>query len=428
MPKISQLDQQYVWHPYTQHALEQEPLAVVRGEGSKIYLEDGSSLIDGISSWWVNLHGHAHPHITARLNQQLLELHHVIFAGFTHRPAVELAEKLLHRLPGNQAKIFFSDNGSTAVEVAVKMAVQACLNRGRAARKVVAFSNSYHGDTFGAMSLSARGGFFRPYEEMLLETRFLPAPSNSSGEESAEALEEALCQGDVAAFIFEPLVQGAGGMKFYSADLLNTLLSICRKHAVFTIADEVFTGFGRTGKLFACEYLKESPDIITLSKGISGGTLPLGATSCTEEIFGCFLSDERARMLVHGHSYTANPLACAAALASLELLELEETKKSIVRIAETQNRLRDELAEAPDFTDARVLGTIFACELLQKGESGSYYSSLRDKLYRFFLSRGVLLRPLGNTVYCVPPYCTTEEELLQIHSAIRDAAQALKEL
>ncbi|MCW3119663.1 MAG: bioA [Chitinophagaceae bacterium] len=402
------------------------PLGIVRGEGACLYDENGRKYIDAISSWWVNIHGHAHPYIADKVYDQLKKMEHVIFAGFTHEPAVELAEKLLSILPGNQSKIFYSDNGSTAVEVALKMSLQYWNNQGITKNKILAFEHSYHGDTFGAMSVSGRSGFTKPFAGLLFDVIHIPPPVSGLKEESLSALTTAIAnaENDIAAFIFEPLVLGAGGMLMYEAGELDELIALCRQKNILIIADEVMTGFGRTGKLFASAQLKNKPDIICLSKGITGGTMPLGATSCIEKIFNGFLSDDKAKTFFHGHSYTANPIACAAALASYDLLVNPVCGNNIKKITESHEGFIERNKANLFLKNIRSTGTILAMDFINN-EQISYFNSLRDTLYNFFLSKGIILRPLGNTVYVMPPYCITEEELNAVYGAIETAGNVL---
>jgi adenosylmethionine-8-amino-7-oxononanoate aminotransferase len=306
------------------------PVGIVKGEGAYLIAEDGTRYLDAVSSWWVNLHGHAHPYIAAKVAQQLHTLEHIIFAGFTHEPAVELAERLLKILPSNQSRIFYSDNGSTAVEVAIKMCHQYWANIGKPRKKIVAFRNAYHGDTFGAMAVSGRSAFTAAFETLLFDVEFIDTPTESNITDLKNQL--AILSPEVSSFIYEPLVQGSGGMLMYEATYLDELLACCRAHGIFAIADEVMTGFGRTGRLFASDYLLNQPDIVCLSKGLTGGTMALGVTSCSQQIYDAFLSDDKLKTLFHGHSFTANPVACAASLASMDLTLSDETFRAIDRI------------------------------------------------------------------------------------------------
>jgi adenosylmethionine-8-amino-7-oxononanoate aminotransferase len=418
-------DRNYIWHPYTQMK-NADHICIVKGEGAYLYDETGKKYIDAVSSWWTNLHGHANPHIAEKISQQAKELEHVIFAGFTHPAAIELAERLLKHLPSNQKKIFFSDNGSTAVEVAIKMTIQFWYNLGEKRNKIIAFKNAYHGDTFGAMSAGERGIFTQPFRNLLFEVHFIDAPLPGKETESIQQLMALLndpgVTSGVAAFIFEPLVQGAAGMFMHDPEALNELVAICKDHDVLTIADEVMTGFGRTGKFFASDYLGEQPDIICLSKGLTGGFMPMGITSCTDQLFNAFLSDKDSvvnKTFYHGHSYTANPLGCAAALASLDLMESTFTWENINRIVSSHADFKRTLSLTSVIRNVRQCGTILAIELNTEGPS-SYLASIRDSIYHFFMDRGILIRPLGNIFYLMPPYCTSANDLNHIYHSIEE--------
>ncbi|HYD20976.1 MAG TPA: adenosylmethionine--8-amino-7-oxononanoate transaminase [Flavipsychrobacter sp.] len=423
MSSIRERDSRVIWHPYTPMKLWPEAIGVVRGEGAYLFDEDGNRYIDAISSWWVNLHGHSHPHIARKVGEQAQTLEHSIFAGFTHEPAVELAERLLEILPGEQKKIFYSDNGSTAVEVALKMALQYWENKGRPKKKIVAIEGAYHGDTFGAMSVSGRSMFTQPFDDKLFEVAFISFPEGD-GKESIGELRQLLRDNEVAAFIAEPLIQGTAGMRVYSAYVLNEYYKLCREYETLIIADEVMTGFGRTGKLFACDNVSTAPDMICLSKGLTGGAMPMGVTGCRQHIFDAFYNDDRSKTLYHGHSYTANPLACAAALASMDLLLKEECAESRKRIEQAHAAFADKISGHEKVTEVRQSGTIIAFEL-NTGNSTSYTNEQRDRLYRFFIERNILLRPLGNIIYLLPPYCITNEDLEYIYAAIEELLMTL---
>ncbi|MDB4920414.1 adenosylmethionine--8-amino-7-oxononanoate transaminase [Mucilaginibacter sp.] len=415
-------DLKVIWHPYTQMQTALPPMPIVRGEGVCLFDENGKKYIDAVSSWWVNIHGHAHPYIAQKVSEQLNKLEHVIFAGFTHEGAVELAERLLKLLPINQKKVFYSDNGSTAVEVAIKMCLQYWHNKGEGRTKILAFKNAYHGDTFGAMAVSGRSAFTAAFDSLLFEVEFIDLPT----EENIESLKSQISnlKSNLACFIFEPLVQGAGGMLMYEAVYLNELMAHCRKEAVLMIDDEVFTGFGRTGKSFACDYVAEQPDIMCFSKGLTGGTMALGITTCSQQIYNAFLSDDRLKTLFHGHSFTANPIACAAALASMDLFTEPSTRENIQRIEGLHSQFLEKIRHHPKVKTVRQTGTILAMEW-ETGNDTSYFNSLRDILYRYFLDAGIILRPLGNVIYILPPYCITDVELNYIYNKIE---QALEEI
>lgn len=403
------------------------PIPIVRAKGTLLYSEDGQTYIDAISSWWVNLHGHAHPYIAEKINETLTKIDHVMFAGFTHEGAVSLAERLLPILPGKMARLFYSDNGSTAVEVALKIAIQNFYNRGETKRKkIIAFRNSYHGDTFGAMAVAERSLFTRPFFSYLFDVDFIDTPNEQkSASEILSEFHSLVEEGDVAAFIYEPLVQGAGGMEIYPAEFLDDLLGIAEEHGIIKIADEVMTGFGRTGKLFAHEYLSHEPDIIALSKGITGGVLPLGATATTAEIYNSFFDEDPAKAFYHGHSYTANPVILAAANASLDLVEKPEFMQNVQRIEKQHKAFVEKLKAHPRTKRVRMQGTILAFDI-NTVEENSYLNPVRDKLYPFFLKNGVLLRPLGNVFYILPPVTITDEELEKVYAVIIEGLNLLE--
>jgi adenosylmethionine-8-amino-7-oxononanoate aminotransferase len=399
-----------------------EPIPIVKGEGTLIQDAAGNNYIDAISSWWVTLHGHAHPYIAQKLYEQALKLEQVIFAGFTHEPAVRLAERLLEILPGPFSRVFYSDDGSTATEVAVKMALQHWWNKEEKKRKkVLALTNAYHGDTFGAMSVSDRSVFTLAFREKLFDVVFIEAPSDANPSLRTEIINE-----EIACFIYEPLLQGAGGMRMYDAEGLNQLLKACRTQNIICIADEVMTGFGRTGKLFASEYVAEKPDIICLSKGLTGGTLPLGVTACTDAIYQAFNEEDKLKTFFHGHSFTANPLSCTAALASLDLLLHPDCRQRMALITDMNNRFIEQLKSGKTklkTQNHRSLGTVFAFEI-DTGSSG-YLDNIGREITKLALAKGVYLRPLGNTVYIMPPYSITESQLQKLYSVILEILNGL---
>jgi len=399
-----------IWHPYTQDALDGPPIRIDHGEGAWLYTADGRRLLDGISSWWVNIHGHAHPLIAEAIATQARKLEQVIFAGFTHDPAEELCSRLGAIAPRLLSRLFFSDNGSTAVEVALKLAVQYWRNSARPEkRRIVALHNAYHGDTIGAMSVSADSAFTSAFESMRFPVSRIGNP---------EDLRRLLAQGDeeIAAVIVEPLIQGAGGMIVHSVEFLKELRELCTMHGVLFIADEVFTGFGRTGKMFACDVAGIVPDLMCLSKGLTGGFLPLAITLCTEKIYEAFYSADRSRTFFHGHSYSGNPLGCAAANASLKIFETEPVFERIATIEAIHRERMPGLAKKAGAVNSRIVGTIAALEL--RTDDAGYLSILRSELYATFIEKGVLLRPLGNVVYLVPPYVITPDELHRIYDVI----------
>ncbi len=418
---LQQRDKAVIWHPFTPLRPAPEPIPIVKGEGALLVDEAGNQYIDAVSSWWVNLHGHAHPYIAEKIYRQALTLEQVIFAGFTHRPAVELAERLLPLLPGPFSKIFYSDNGSTSTEVALKMVLQYWWNRGSGSKlKILAFNNSYHGDTFGSMSVSDRSVFTKAFHELLFDVLFIDTPEPGNIAQSKAIIAENAPA--IAAFIYEPLVQGAGGMKMYGAGLMDELLDVVKAQGILCIADEVMTGFYRTGKLFASEWLRQKPDIICLSKGLTGGTMALGVTAVTQPIIDAFTTDDLMKTFFHGHSFTANPLACTAALASLDLLEKPGCLRQIMSIVEQNNAFVEELrasATGIPVKNIRQMGTIVAFEI-DKGKD-EYLNSISASVTQQALQAGVYLRPLGNTVYIMPPYCIDRDQLSRVYEVIKKA-------
>jgi adenosylmethionine-8-amino-7-oxononanoate aminotransferase len=407
-------DAAHVWHPYTQHYQSPMPVPIARAEGSWLYRHDGTRVLDAISSWWVTTHGHCRAEIVEAIAQQARTLDQVIFAGFTHEPAALLASALVSRLPRGLNRVFFSDNGSTAVEVAIKLSVQSFANAGTPRRLVAALEHAYHGDTFGAMAAGARSVFTQMYEPLLFEVARLPDPSQG---DTLAALDALIAErgSELAAVIVEPLVLGAGGMRVWDESVLQGIRERTRAAGVHLIADEVMTGFGRTGPLFACDRADVQPDLICLSKGITGGVLPLGATVATEAIFDAFRSEDRRKTFFHGHSYTANPIACAAALASLELFD-EASEDDRIRIEVGHARHLADLAGTSGVKAVRQLGTVAAVEL---DAAPGYLSDIGRELAAFSLEQGVLIRPLGNVAYCLPPYCTTDDELQQVYTVLQ---------
>lgn len=416
---LAERDKKVIWHPYTQMKNAAPHIPIVRGEGVYLFDEDGKRYIDAVSSWWVTIHGHAHPHIAAKVAEQLKTLEHVIFAGFTHEPAVQLAERLLPLLPGRQEKVFYSDNGSTAVEVAIKMCLQYWVNTTKQPRtKIIAFREAYHGDTFGAMSVSGRSIFTDPFAALLFDVEFIDLPNERNIEQLKSKIN--YLSNEVACFIFEPMVLGAGGMLMYEPEYLDQLIETCQKHGILTIADEVMTGFGRTGKYFSCEALNTRPDIFCLSKGLTGGTMPMGITTCNKKIFEAFLSDDKLKTLYHGHSFTANPVTCAASLASLDILLKPETLENIQRVVAKHETFAAQIKGHPKLKDVRQTGTILVMEW-ETDTDTSYLSGLRDQLYNYFLDRGIVLRPLGNIIYILAPYVISNEDLDYIYQTIIEA-------
>jgi adenosylmethionine-8-amino-7-oxononanoate aminotransferase len=405
-----------IWHPFTQHALTPDATFVSRGEGAWLDTEKGR-LLDAISSWWVITHGHRHPKIVEAIKAQADALDQVIFAGFTHQPAEDVARALIDIAPRGLSRVFYSDSGSTSVEVALKMALGFWRNQNKARTRIIALEHAYHGDTVGTMSAGARGIYNAAYEPLLFDVVRLPFPHAGQERQTLEILEASAK--DAAALIVEPLIAGAGGMKIYPPAILHDMARICRRHGTLFIADEVMTSFGRTGTVFACEQAGVAPDILCLAKGLTGGSLPLAATLCTQDIFDAHYSTDRSRTFFHSSSFTANPIACAAARANLGIWRDEPVLERIAALAQLQEacltRLRGRLE------NVRRLGTITAMEL--KVSDPGYLAAAGPALITFFQARGILLRPLGNTIYVMPPYCVTAQELNLVYDAILDAAQ-----
>lgn len=417
-------DKANIWHPFTPLMGAPEPLLISHAGGIYLHTHDGRKIIDAISSWWVNLHGHSHPKIAQAVAEQAAKLEHVIFAGFTHEPAIKLSENLLKILPTTFSKIFYSDNGSTSVEVALKMAMQYWHNKGVDRKKIIAIEGAYHGDTFGSMSVGDRSIFSAPFTPYLFDVSFIDFPKKGSEENALNQFKKIADSGDVAAFIYEPLVQAAGGMRMYSPEVLNKMIQYAQSKNVICIADEVFTGFGRTGKILASDHIQHKPDLIALSKGLTGGTLPLGVTAASSKIVSAFQTIEFTKTFFHGHSYTANPIACAVANASFELLTEKVCEQNIGNISRLHKTFAAEIGRHTAVKEARCLGTILAIEL-HTTEHSSYSNEVRKKIYQFFIDRDILLRPLGNTFYIVAPYCITENELKHVYKVIEDFLDTL---
>lgn len=419
---FSQRDKKHNWHPYTQHKTVADFPAIVKGKDALLWDENGKEYIDAIASWWVNPFGHSNKVMADAIYEQLTTLEHVLFGGFTHNKAVELSEKLMEILPSNQQKIFYSDNGSTAVEVGIKVALQYNYNKGIKKTKVIAFEDAFHGDTFGAMAASGITFFTEAFKGSLLEVVRIPVPTQGNEEQTIKTLENLVKTNDFAAFVFEPLVLGAAGMVMYSPEVLDKLISICNQNNVFTIADEVMTGFGKTGKTFASDYLQNKPDMMCLSKALTGGTIPMAITTFTQEIFDGFYDDDTNKALFHGHTFTANPTGCAAALASISLLQTDEIQQNIQTVHQSHLAFQSKIKNHPKVKTTRVLGVIFALEIKTETQE-SYYGTMRNKLYKFFIENGVILRPVGNIVYILPPYIITENQLQKVYQTIENALE-----
>jgi adenosylmethionine-8-amino-7-oxononanoate aminotransferase len=429
------LDRRHVWHPFTQAATAPAPIPIRSARGAHLIAADGRDYLDLISSWWVTLHGHAHPAIAAAVALQAAELEQVIFAGFTHEPAIQVAARVSALLPAGLERVFYSDDGSTSVEVALKLAYQFWRNKGEPRRhRFLAFEGGYHGDTFGAMSAGRSSGFYKPFHDLLFAVDLLPYPETWDGDseiEEKEATSLAMLDRwigrhgrDAVALIMEPLVQGAGGMRLCRPAFVRAVAERLKAADILLILDEVMTGFGRTGATFACLKASVTPDLICLSKGLTGGFLPLAATVCRQEIYEAFLGGNFERAFAHGHSFTANPLGCAAALASLDLLQAPETTARLGAIESVHRERLARLAHHPGLTRPRVCGTIAAVAV--GGSEQGYSAAQGPRLRAFFLERGLLIRPLGSVVYLLPPYCVSSEELHRAYDAIEEAAVTLR--
>ena len=416
MSEITQKDKQFVWHPFTQMQTASDAIEIVKAKDALLFGADGKEYIDCNSSWWVNVHGHGNEYIGNAISEQFKKIDHVIFAGFTHAKAVELAERVVKLLPDNLTKVFFSDNGSTAIEVALKMVVQYWHNLEEPKRRILAMDGAYHGDTFGAMAVGQRGYFNAPFEPFFFDVDFLDFPTEENEQEQLAYAEKLFQTNEFAAVIVEPLIQGSSGMRTYSSSFLDSLVNLAKKHKVLVIFDEVMTAWGRTGKLFAMNHCTVTPDIVCLSKGLTGGVLPLGLTVATNEIYDAFLSEDKSKALLHGHSFTGNALSCAAACASLDIFVKESTWKNIKRIEQANLAYQVSILDNNAVFNTRVLGTILAIEL-ETGEGNTYFSNIRDKAYNFFLENGLLIRPLGNVIFINPPYCISNEQLASIYKA-----------
>jgi adenosylmethionine-8-amino-7-oxononanoate aminotransferase len=419
---LTERDAKHLWHPYTQHKTATPPIAITRGEGALLWDDKGKEYIDAIASWWVNPFGHSNKYIADAIYKQLTTLEHVLFGGFTHEPAVLLAEKLIEMLPGNQQKLFFSDNGSTAVEVAIKASLQYFYNMGEKRTTIIAFEDAFHGDTFAAMAASGISLYTQAFAGMFIDVVRIPAPVPGREQECLDMLQQHISTHSCAAFIFEPLVLGAAGMVMYAPEILDEMITLCGQNNVITIADEVMTGFGKTGKTFACDYLKTQPDIMCMSKALTAGTIPMAITSFTQILFDGFYSDDINKALFHGHTFTANPTGCAAALAAVELLNTDEMQANIKRISLRHLDFLQTLRTHSKVSTCRSLGVILALEITSDIQE-SYYGSMRTKLYDFFIANGIVMRPIGNIVYILPPYIITDEQLDNVYEVVMRALE-----
>lgn len=411
--EIQKLDHEYIWHPLTQHKTASTPMLISSAKGNYLYDAEGRAYFDAISSWYTCSYGHAHPYLTHAVKQQIDRLHHVVFAGMTHEPAAVLSKKLIGILPANQSKIFFSENGSTSVEIAIKMAFQYHFNKGEKRQVVLAFEDGFHGDTFGAMSASDLSVYNGPFEDFFIEVKRIPVPNENNLDQVLAQLQHLIDHEHIASFIYEPLVQGAAAMKMHQAVYLDPLLSLLKSNGVICIADEVMTGFGKTGTLFASDQIEVKPDIMCLSKALTGGIMPMAVTSCAQHIYDAFYDDSVYKGFFHGHTYSGNPLGCTAASAAIDLLLSDEMQDQIKMITASHEIAVQELMQHQQFINVRSCGIILAVDLnidMQR------YGSQRDELFNRFMKKGIFLRPLGNTFYIVPPFTTTQNELQNLYN------------
>lgn len=419
---LKERDKKHLWHPLTQHKLHPETIAITKAKDCVLTDEDGNEYIDAIASWYTCMYGHCNDYITSRVYAQMQKLDQVVFSGFTHEPAITLSEALKDILPKNQNKFFFSDNGSTAVEIGIKMALQYHFNNNEKRNTLIAFQDGFHGDTFGAMSVSGLSVYNGPFKDFFLNVKRIPVPNGKNHDAILNTLQDIVANNKVAGFVYEPLVQGAAAMKMHNANGLGKILEFCKKHHIITVADEVMTGFGKTGKHFASLYMQTKPDIMCLSKALTGGLLPMALTTCSQKIYDAFYSDDISKGLFHGHTYSANPLACTAALASIELLQSDAIQNNIKKIISAHKAFSNRIKTHAKVKSTRQLGVIFALDLNIKMER---YGNLRDKLFKFFMENGVFLRPLGNTIYIQAPYVISKEQLQKVYSVIEEALEII---
>jgi adenosylmethionine-8-amino-7-oxononanoate aminotransferase len=415
---LQERDKKHLWHPLKQHQLSPDSLAIVKAKGCILTDENGNEYIDAISSWYTCMFGHCNDFIIDKVYQQMQQLDQVMFSDFTHEPAIKLSEELIKILPENQNRIFFNDNGSTAVEAGIKMALQYYFNLDEKRTTFIAFENGFHGDTFGAMSVSGLSVYNGPFEDFLMDVKRIPTPNGKNHHEILEKLKNYIEDYKIAGFIYEPIIQGAAGMKIHDKNGLNEILNFFKSNDILTIADEVMTGFGKTGRNFASDFIETKPDIICLSKALTGGLVPLAITSCTEKIYEAFLSNEMAKGFFHCHTYSGNPIACSAAIAAIELLQSDEIQQNIKEISKAHIVFKNHILKHPKVKTARSQGVIFALDLDTKMER---YGNLRDKLLKFFMDRGVFLRPLGNTIYIQVPYVISKKQLQKVYDTIEQS-------
>lgn len=416
MMNLTQRDKKHIWHPLTQHKLHPDSLPIVKAKGALLWDENGKEYIDAIASWYTAMYGHCNDFIMERVHQQMQQLDQVVFSGFTHEPAIELAEALMEILPQNQQKVYFNDNGSTSTEIGIKMALQYHHNLGKPRSMMLAFENGFHGDTLGAMSVSSLSVYNGPFQDFFIDVKRIPVPNGQNTAELLNAIKEFHAATPLAGFIYEPLVQGAAAMQMHDAEGLNALVKLCNELDIITIADEVMTGFGKTGTYFASDYLTAKPQVMCLSKALTAGLVPMGITSCTQKIYDAFYADDIGKGLFHAHTYSANPIACAAAIAGLTLLKSDEIQQQIKNITAWHQEFDAEIKTHPNVKTTRQCGTIYALELHVEMD---VYGDLRDKIYNFCMGEGVYFRPLGATIYILTPFVITQEQMQQIYAVIK---------
>ncbi len=419
---LKERDKKHLWHPLTQHKVHPDALPIVKASGALLYDETGKTYIDGIASWYTAMYGHCNNYILEKVKAQMHQLDQIVFSGFTHEPAIKLSEELIKVLPENQEKIFFSDNGSTANEVGIKMALQYHYNKGEKRNIIIAFEDGFHGDTFGAMSASGLSVYNGPFEDFFIDVKRIPTPTFENIDQVIEQLHQYIASGVVAAFIYEPLVQGANAMHMYEARYLDQILSVCKENGVITIADEVMTGFGKTGMTFASDFVETKPDIISMSKSLTAGFVPMAVTSCTQDIYEAFYDDSVGKAFFHAHTYSANPIACAAALAGLELFHSESIQNNIQRIIKSHQDFNTQVKNHPKVKKTRQKGVIYAIELAIDMDR---YGKKRYEIFTHFMEKGVFLRPLGNTVYILPPFVINIEQLQHIYNTILELLEVV---
>ncbi|AXT57021.1 adenosylmethionine--8-amino-7-oxononanoate transaminase [Aquimarina sp. AD1] len=419
---LKERDKKHLWHPLTQHKIHPDALPIIKAEGALLYDDQGKEYIDGIASWYTAMYGHCNPYILKKVEEQMRRLDQIVFAGFTHEPAIKLSEELIDILPNNQEKIFFSDNGSTANEVGIKMALQYHFNKGEKRNTIIAFQDGFHGDTFGAMSASGLSVYNGPFEDFFIDVQRIPTPNKENFDEVIKQLLGIINSYNVAAFIYEPLVQGANAMHMFDAECLNEILKICATNNIITIADEVMTGFGKTGKHFASEYIETKPDIISMSKALTAGFVPMAVTSCTQNIYDAFLDDSIGKAFFHAHTYSANPIACSVAIAGIELLKSQEIQNNINTIIKSHQNFDAIIRNHSKVKTTRQKGVIYALDLDIEMDR---YGKKRYEIFDHFMKNGVCLRPLGKTIYLLPPYVIKKDQLDKIYDTIISVLNSL---